>query len=62
MCAAIWDMTWNIIQQEGLINTNLYSYTGVGGNSIALKLVYEGMKLQPCNPGFLDARDAIFTC
>jgi len=57
-CMAIWEMTWSIIQQEG-INTNLYNYTGVGGNSIALKLVYEGMKLQPCNPGFLDARDAI---
>ncbi len=58
-CATIWDMTWAIIQQENAINPNLYNYTGTGGNSIALKLVYEGMKLQPCSPGFLDARNAI---
>jgi subtilisin-like proprotein convertase family protein len=60
-CAALWDMTWAIIQQENSINTNLYNFTpaGTGGNSIALKLVLEGMKLQPCSPGFLDARNAI---
>ncbi|MEJ7610393.1 MAG: M36 family metallopeptidase [Ferruginibacter sp.] len=62
-CAALWDMTWGIIQQEAAINTNLYNYspTGNGGNSIALKLVLEGMKLQPCSPGFISARDAILT-
>lgn len=55
---ALWEMTWEIIQQDG-INPNLYDVNGVGGNSIALKLVMEGMKLQPCRPGFLDGRDAI---
>ncbi len=35
--ATLWDMTWNIIQQDG-INTNLYNADGVGGNSVALKL------------------------
>jgi hypothetical protein len=58
-CAAIWDMTWFIIQQEGVINPNIYSPTPNGGNSIALKLVLEGMRLQTCRPGFLDSRDAI---
>lgn len=29
------------------------------GNSSALKLVSEGMRLQPCNPGYVDARNAI---
>ena len=60
-CTAIWEMTWAIIQQENAINTNLYNYTatGNGGNSIALKLVIEGLKLQPCSPGFIDQRDAI---
>jgi hypothetical protein len=57
-CATLWDMTWNIIQMDG-INSNLFNATGIGGNSVALKLVTEGMRLQPCNPGFLDARDAI---
>ena len=57
--AALWDMTWAIIQNTGLINPNLYDGASNGGNSIALKLVTEGMKLQPCTPGFIDARDAI---
>ena len=55
-CAAIWDMTWNIIQQEG-IDADIYH--GTKGNNIALQLVIQGMKYQPCSPGFLDARDAI---
>ena len=54
----LWDMTWDLIQQVG-INPSLYNPNTVGGNSIALKLVTEGMKLQPCRPGFLDGRDAI---
>ena len=59
--AALWDMTWGIIQQQGSINTNLFNAGSSGGNSVALKLVVEGMKLQPCSPGFLDSRDAIIT-
>lgn len=62
-CAALWEMTWAIIQQENNINTNLYNFSlgNNGGNSIALKLVMEGMKLQPCSPGYIDARNAILT-
>lgn len=60
-CATLWDMTWNIIQQENVINPNLYDLSGGGGNTIALKLVTEGLKLQPCSPGFITARDAIIT-
>lgn len=58
-CATLWDMTWNIINQVGSINPNIYNASAGGGNSIALRLVIEGMKLQPCSPGFIDARDAI---
>ncbi len=58
-CAVLWDMTWAIINQVGSINPNLFNATAVGGNSIALKLVTEGMKLQPCSPGFISGRDAI---
>ncbi len=58
-CSALWDMTWAIIKQEGSINPNIYDAAGSGGNVMALKLVIEGEKLQPCSPGFLDARDAI---
>jgi hypothetical protein len=57
-CTMLWDMTWEIIQQAG-INPNLFDANAVGGNTIALKLVTEGMKLQTCSPGFIDGRDAI---
>lgn len=57
-CTALWDMTWYIIQQAG-INPNLFDPSGVGGNSIALKLVIEGLRLQPCSPGFISGRNAI---
>ncbi|WP_133257115.1 M36 family metallopeptidase [Hymenobacter edaphi] len=57
--AALWDMTWNIIQQQGSITGNFYNGAGTGGNVAALQLVMQGMKMQPCMPGFLDARDAI---
>jgi len=58
-CATLWDMTWNIINQTGNISTNLFDGNATGGNVIALKLVIEGMKLQPCEPGFIDGRNAI---
>ncbi len=57
-CTMLWDMTWEIIQQAG-INPNLFNAAGTGGNTIALKLVTEAMKLQPCSPGFIDGRNAI---
>ena len=56
--ATLWDMTWNLIQMDG-INPDLYNAGGTGGNSVALKLVMMGMKLQVCRPGFLDSRDGI---
>lgn len=31
----------------------------LAGNLMMLQLVVDGMKLQPCNPSFVDARDAI---
>ncbi|MET4076170.1 M36 family metallopeptidase [Hymenobacter sp. UYCo722] len=58
-CAALWDMTWAVIQQRGNIQPNLFNGAANGGNNVALQLVMQGMKLQPCQPGFLDSRDAI---
>ncbi|MFZ2900356.1 MAG: T9SS-dependent M36 family metallopeptidase [Saprospiraceae bacterium] len=52
----LWDMTWLLIDQYGF---DPDFYNGTGGNNIAMQLVTEGMKLQPCNPGFVDGRDAI---
>ena len=55
-CSMLWDMTWEIIGTEGVSND---WYHGEGGNNIALQLVIEALKLQPCLPGFVDGRDAI---
>ncbi|SMB84962.1 peptidase M36 fungalysin [Hymenobacter roseosalivarius DSM 11622] len=52
----LWDMTWALIDQYGF-DPNLY--TGKAGNNLAMQLVIDGLKLQACNPGFVDARDAI---
>jgi 3-dehydroquinate synthetase len=48
----------NLIEMEG-INKNIFNPDSLGGNSIALKLVMEGMRLQPCRPGLIDSRNAI---
>ncbi len=52
----LWDMTWALIDVYGF-DSDLYN--GTGGNNIAMQLVTEGLKLQPCSPGFVDGRDAI---
>ncbi len=59
----LWELTWALIDEHGL-GADIYNFTGDvnldGGNVQALALVMEGMKLQPCLPGFVDGRDAIF--
>jgi Fungalysin metallopeptidase (M36)/Fungalysin/Thermolysin Propeptide Motif len=61
----LWDMTWEIILQDGLIGANnIYDVPAeiadYKGNVAAMKLVNEGLRLQPCNPSFVQARNAIF--
>ena len=55
-CAMLWEMTWDLIDEYGYDSD---VYNGTGGNNIALQLVMDGLKLQPCSPGFVDGRDAI---
>ena len=52
----LWDMSWALIDEYGY-DDNLY--TGTGGNNIAMQLVVDGLKLQPCGVGFVSGRDAI---
>ena len=54
----VWEMYWGLVGQYGF-NANLFAAYWQGGNNLALQLVMDGLKLQPCNPGFVDARDAI---
>lgn len=55
-CTMLWDLTWALIDEYGY-DPDLYN--GTGGNNIAMQLIMDGMKNQPCGPGFVDGRDAI---
>lgn len=55
-CTMLWEMTWELMNIHGY-DPDIYN--GTGGNNIALQLVIDGLKLTPCNPGFVQARDAI---
>ena len=54
--ATLWDLTWAYIGKYGF-SSNVY--TGTGGNNKVMRLVLDAMKLQPCNPSYIEARDAI---
>jgi extracellular elastinolytic metalloproteinase len=60
----LWEITWGLINQYGF-DPNLNNFTGNisqdAGNVMALAIVTEALKLTPCSPGFVDARDAIMT-
>ena len=53
----LWDLNWAYIQKYGYDDNK---YTGTGGNNKVMRLVLDGLKLQPCSPTVIDARDALF--
>ena len=54
--AMLWDLYWALTDAYGW-DPDIYN--GTGGNNIAIQLVMDGLKMQDCNPGFIDARNAI---
>jgi len=52
----LWEAYWNFVDEMGF-STDWY--TGIGGNNKILQDVVDGLKIQPCRPTFVDARDAI---
>jgi hypothetical protein len=54
----LWDLYWALVDVHGF-NPNPYESWETGGNNLALQLVVDGMKFAVCQPGFVDARDAI---
>jgi hypothetical protein len=52
----LWDLTWAFIDKYGFDSD---VYNGTGGNNMVMQLVIDGLKLQPCSPGFVDGRNAI---
>jgi Ca2+-binding RTX toxin-like protein len=56
--AMLWEVYWNLVEEHGF-NPNLHQDWTTGGNNLALRLVLDGLKLAPCFPGFVDARNAM---
>lgn len=63
--SALWDLNWLLIDKYGFDGDLYTGWTGSGaggaGNKLTLRLVMDAMKLQPANPSFVQARDAILT-
>ncbi|MCB1056309.1 MAG: M36 family metallopeptidase [Acidobacteria bacterium] len=55
---ALWRATWALIDLHGF-DPDLANAAGGAGNQRILSYAIEGMKLGPCLPTFLDARDAL---
>lgn len=65
--AMLWEVHWALVK-DGInaagesplgFNPDLYAPWDAGGNNLAMQLVIDGLKLQPCSPGFVNSRDAI---
>lgn len=58
----LWEVTWALINEHGW-DPDYTNFSGNvnsdAGNVQSLALVTEGLKLQPCGPGFVTSRDAI---
>ncbi|KAJ1737399.1 hypothetical protein LPJ72_000506 [Coemansia sp. Benny D160-2] len=54
----LYEVMWNLMDANG-ISDDLFDHDLTKGNSLMLQLLLDAMKLQPCNPSFLDARTAI---
>jgi len=54
--AVLWDLYWAMSEEYGW-SEDLYA--GQAGNNQAIQLVMDGLKIQACNPGLVDGRDAI---
>ncbi|MES2773454.1 MAG: M36 family metallopeptidase [Bacteroidota bacterium] len=67
-CSMLYEMQQELIDQYGF-NNDIYNPAdptpsqnvpaGAGGNNVAMRLVMEGLKLQPAGPTFVQQRDAI---
>jgi extracellular elastinolytic metalloproteinase len=52
------EVYWNLVGKAGF-HSNWYESNAMKGNTVFLQLMIDGLKLQPCRPTFLDARNAI---
>jgi len=62
-CGILWEAYWDLVDKHGF-NPNWYEVEHEAdvlpaGNIMIFQDVVDGLKLQPCRPTFVDARDAI---
>ena len=62
----LYDMLWRFIEKKGYVqelrpqfDQGTFGPVPRGGRNYVVKLVLDAMKLMPCGPSMLDARDAI---
>ncbi|KAF1844891.1 extracellular metallo proteinase 1 [Cucurbitaria berberidis CBS 394.84] len=59
----LYEVLWNLIDKHGKNDAPKPTFNAAGvptdGKYLAMKLVIDGMALQPCSPNFVQARDAI---
>jgi extracellular elastinolytic metalloproteinase len=59
----LYEVLWNLIEKHGKNDAGMPTFDANGvptdGKYLALKLVLDGMALQPCNPTMVSARDGI---
>ncbi|KAF1831270.1 extracellular elastinolytic metallo proteinase precursor [Decorospora gaudefroyi] len=59
----LYEILWNLIDKYGKNDAGVPDFDANGlptdGKYLAMKIVMDGMALQPCNPTFVSARDAI---
>jgi extracellular elastinolytic metalloproteinase len=54
--SVLYEVYWNLVEAHGF--GKLKEIGSGKGNVIFMQLLVDGMKLQPCNPNFIQARDA----
>ncbi|KAJ3114788.1 hypothetical protein HDU96_001677 [Phlyctochytrium bullatum] len=58
----LYEVYWNVVDKRGFtpIEQLIASKNDNTGNVQMIKMIVQGLKIQPCNPTLLQARDAIF--
>ncbi|KAH9245025.1 hypothetical protein BASA81_017526 [Batrachochytrium salamandrivorans] len=54
----LWEVYWSLVTKHGF-SEDLSDASQSAGNVVAMQNIIGGMMLQPCNPTFLSARDAV---
>ncbi|KAI8895687.1 Fungalysin metallopeptidase-domain-containing protein [Globomyces pollinis-pini] len=55
----LFEVYWNMVDKSGFSPDFKTNANGAGGNTNFLKVLINALKMQPCNPTFIQARDAM---